>query len=215
MMKFKTGIVLILVGLTLLGAAAGLYLHNQGLEADAAEAVAQIAPQVMEAIAERREAPTAAPDPALPQFLVNQAPDPNREMPVTNVDGHDYIGCLTIPALELELPIMAAWNYPKLRIAPCRYTGSLYLDDLVIMAHNYGRHFGRIKDLRSGDLVTFTDMEGNRVEYEVVALDILPPTAIDEMTAGEYDLTLFTCTYGGKSRITLRCDRVEEDLKIG
>lgn len=215
MMKFKTGIVLILIGLVLMGAAAGLYLHNQGLEEDAAEAVAQITPQVMENIEERRKTPTEVPDSALPQFIINQEPDPNREMPVTNVDGHDYIGCLTIPALDLELPIMATWNYPKLRIAPCRYTGSLYLDDLVIMAHNYTRHFGRIKDLRSGDTVFFTDMEGTTVEYEVIALDILPPTAIEEMTAGEYDLTLFTCTYGGQSRITLRCDRVEEELKIG
>ena len=214
-MKLKTGIVLILIGLVLLGSAAGLYLHNQGLEEDAAQAVAQIAPQVMEVIQENREAPTEVPDPDLPQFILNQEPDPNREMPVTNVDGHDYIGCLTIPALDLELPIMATWNYPKLRIAPCRYTGSLYLDDLVIMAHNYQRHFGQIKNLRSGDIVNFPDMEGTTVTYEVIALDILPPTAIEEMTAGEYDLTLFTCTYGGQSRVTLRCDRVEEDPKIG
>ena len=215
MMKIKTGIALILIGLVLMGCAAGLYLHNRGLEEDAARAVAQIAPQVMEVIRENRETPTEISDPNLPQFIINQEPDPSREMPVTHVDGHDYIGCLTIPALELELPIMATWNYPKLRIAPCRYAGSLYLDNLVIMAHNYQRHFGRIKDLRSGDIVTFTDMEGTTVEYQVIALDILPPTAIEEMTAGEFDLTLFTCTYGGQSRITLRCDRVEEALEIG
>ena len=215
MMRFKTGIALILVGLVLMGSAAGLYLYNRSLEADAAEAVVQIIPQVMEAIEEGREAAQAAPDPNLPQFIVNQEPDPNREMPVANVDGHDYIGCLSIPSLGLELPIMATWNYPKLRIAPCRYTGSLYLDDLVLMAHNYDRHFGRLKELRSGDTVTFTDMDGLTVEYEVIALDILQPTAIEEMTAGEFDLTLFTCTYGGKSRVTVRCDRVEEELPIG
>lgn len=28
------------------------------------------------------------------------------------------------------------------------------------------------------------------------------------MTSGDYPLTLFTCTYGGKSRITVRCDAV-------
>lgn len=210
MMKFKTGIVLILVGVALLGAAAWLYLHNRGLEAEAAEAVAQIAPQVMEVIEMRREEPTQAPDPDLPQFMINREPDPNREMPVANVEGHDYIGCLSIPALDLELPVMAGWSYPRLRIAPCRYAGSLYRDDLVIMAHNYARHFGGIKDLRSGDVILFTDMEGSTVEYEVIALDILPPTAVEEMTAGAYDLTLFTCTYGGQSRVTVRCDRVEE-----
>ena len=54
-------------------------------------------------------------------------------------------------------------------------------------------------------------MEGTTVEYEVIALDILEPTAIEEMTAGEFDLSLFACTYGGKSRVTVRCDRVEEN----
>lgn len=208
-MRTKIGILLILAGLILLGSAAGLYLYNRDLETVAAESVNKVAPQVMEAIDKGREAAAQNPDPNLPQFIINQEPDPNREMPVVNVDGHDYIGCLSIPSLDLELPIMADWSYPKLRIAPCRYSGSLYLDDLVLMAHNYDRHFGRIKDLRPGDSVFFTDMDGETVEFEVVVTEILHPAAVEEMTAGEFDLTLFTCTYGGKSRVTLRCDRVE------
>ena len=214
-MNVKTGIVLILIGVIFLGSAAGLYLYNRNLEGNAAEAVAQVVPQVLDAIEQRREMSGQIPDPNLPQFIINQEPDPHREMPVTNVDGHDYIGCLSIPTMDLELPVMAGWNYSKLRIAPCRYTGSLYLDDLVIMAHNYERHFGRIKDLRSGDLLTFTDMDGTTVEYEVIALDVLEPTDIEDMTAGDYDLTLFTCTYGGQSRIAVRCDRVTKEVKIG
>lgn len=210
-MRVKTGIVLILVGLILMGSAAGLYLHNRGLEDEAAQSVAQITPLILDAIDEGREETTKGPDPNLPQFIANQEPDPNREMPTSHVDGHDYIGCLTIPSLGLELPIMSSWSYPKLRIAPCRFEGSLYLDDLVLMAHNYDRHFGRIKNLRSGDIITFTDMEGTTVEYEVIALEVLEPTAVEEMTAGEFDLTLFTCTYGGQSRVTVRCDRVSED----
>jgi hypothetical protein len=66
---------------------------------------------------------------------------------------------------------------------------------------------GRIDDLRAGDAVSFTDMDGETVQFEVVALDVLHPADIEEMTAGDYDLTLFTCTYGGKSRITVRCMR--------
>ena len=37
---------------------------------------------------------------------------------------------------------------------------------------------------------------------------ILGATAVEDMTAGEYDLTLYTCTYGGENRVALRCDRV-------
>ena len=49
----------------------------------------------------------------------------------------------------------------------------------------------------------------------MVALEILQPTAVEEMTAGEFDLTLFTCTYGGKSRVTVRYDRVAEYPQMG
>ena len=31
------------------------------------------------------------------------------------------------------------------------------------------------------------------------------PTSVQEMTDGDWDLTLFTCTVGGKSRVTVRC----------
>ena len=47
---------------------------------------------------------------------------------------------------------MESWSYPKLKVAPCRYRGSAYLDDLIIAAHNYDRHFGRINTLLPGHL---------------------------------------------------------------
>ena len=135
------------------------------------------------------------------------------EMPVTEMDGIGYIGTLRIPALELELPVISEWSYPNLKIAPCRYVGSAYLNTLVIAAHNYQSHFGTLKNLSEGDAVTFTDMDGNLFCYEVTALETLPPTAIAEMTASDYDLTLFTCTLGGANRVTVRCDQVmPEDM---
>ena len=50
-------------------------------------------------------------------------------------------------------------------------------------------------------------MDGVVTNYEVVGLDVLVPTAVEEMTAGDFDLTLFTCTYGGQSRVAVYCDR--------
>ena len=210
MKKRNFGVIFIVLGLICLGAAFWLLMQNRAEEENAALAVRQAAPQLVEALDQRREELANAPVSTLPLFIQNQEPDPNREMPTTTIDGHEYVGYLVIPALELELPIMSGWSYPKLRIAPCRYSGSLYLDNLVLMAHNYKRHFGGIKDLRPGDQIFFTDLDGETVEYEVIALDVLQPSAIEDMTAGEFDLTLFTCTYGGKSRVTVRCDRVEE-----
>ena len=122
------------------------------------------------------------------------------------IDGYLCIGCLSIPSLGLELPVMSDWSYPQLKLSPCRYSGSTGTGDLVICAHNYARHFGKLKTLSEGAEVYFTDMDGMTRRYEVAAVEILPPTDLENMTAGEYDLTLFTCTYGGQSRVTVRCD---------
>lgn len=73
---------------------------------------------------------------------------------------------------------------------------------------NYASHFGGLSKLSEGDGVIFTDMDGITTAYEVVAQDVLHPYAVEEMTSGDFDLTLFTCTYGGKSRVTVYCDRV-------
>lgn len=129
------------------------------------------------------------------------------EMLEVNIDGYDYIGYISVPVLGLRLPVMAEWDYPRLRIAPCRYTGSTETDDLVIAAHNYSSHFGKIKNLEIGDEVSFTDMNGVVNRYMVAEVDILNPMAIEEMVSGDFDLTLFTCTYGGQSRVTVRCMR--------
>lgn len=191
------------VGTLLVAAALALVLFNTREQVQAEEAVNELMPLLVEAINERQE--TAQTEPT----AANPAVD-DREMTVVKVKGYDCIGFVAIPALELELPVISEWSYSRLKVSPCRFTGTTYANNLVVMAHNYPRHFGKLSELSVGDTVTFTDMDGVQITYEVVALDILDPTAVEEMIAGDYDLTLFTCTYGGKTRVTVRCDRVEE-----
>ena len=140
----------------------------------------------------------------IPDYILN----PNMDMPEQNIDGDDYIGVLKIPSLSLELPIISRWNDARLRTAPCRYVGSAYTDDMVIAGHNYDSHFGRLKTLDIDDEVSFVDMAGNEFVYRVVETEILQPTAIEEMQSGDWDLTLFTCTIGGRTRVTVRCERI-------
>lgn len=188
------------LGVLMLAGAIGLLLYNENEQQQAAAASAQAIPKVVQAIQHRAETQPPT-QPAAPE---------QRIMPVVEIDGYDYIGFLGLPAIGLELPVMGDWTYPQLQIAPCRYTGSTYTDDIVIMAHNYEKHFGKISKLVYGDTITFTDMDANTTAYKVVAKDILDPTAVEEMIAGDYDLTLFTCTYGGENRVTIRCDRNTE-----
>ena len=185
-----------LTGTVLILAALSLFLWNRREDEQAAVASADILPQVVTYIEEAAEAP-APPDPF----------DPS--MTEAEIDGYMYIGYLSIPDLGLELPVMAEWDYKRLNIAPCRYAGSTKTDDLVIAAHNYASHFGGLSGLSGGEQVIFVDMDNVVSSYTVVAVEILPPTAVEEMTNGEYDLSLYTCTYGGRSRVTVRCDRAE------
>lgn len=218
-MKSKLGILLMVLGSVLVALALGLFIINEREQQQAEEAVAVLMPQVAEAILERQEPknqattrPTELTEPTAPTETVPTVvvTEPEKTaMPVVEIDGYGYIGFVGIPSGQLELPVMADWSYPQLKLAPCRFSGDMYTDDLVIMAHNYDHHFGILHELRTGDRIILTDMDGETVEYEVIALDVLQSTAVEEMTAGEYDLTLFTCTYGGQSRVTVRCDRVK------
>lgn len=211
-MKAKFGTFFMILGALLVAGAIALFLMNQQEQTQAAEASDAVMPHMITHI-QQRQAERLQEDATQSTELVPAVgyEEEVKEMTVTEIDGHGYIGFVSIPSLSLELPVMADWSYDKLKIAPCRYTGNLHADDLVIMAHNYNRHFGQLSNLHIGDTVIFTDMDGNMVEYQVVATDVLQPTDVEDMTSGDYDLTLFTCTYGGRSRVTVYCDRVEEE----
>jgi len=137
-----------------------------------------------------------------PAFVLN----PEMEMPTEKINGNYYIGVLEIPSLGLELPVMSDWSYPRLRIAPCRYKGSAYSGDLIIAGHNYARHFSGIKRMSPGDEVRFTDADGNLFLYKVAELETLGGADVEKMQSGDWELTLFTCTYGGRSRVAVRCE---------
>ena len=212
-MKSKLGVFLIVLGLALLLGAAFLYYNNRTEDRVAQNAVVDVMPQLVEQIqkntALEQTMPEAIPEQNL-QIPVELLTEEDKAMTEVEINGHWYIGYLSIPNLGLDLPIMSDWSYPKLNVAPCRYVGSVRGEDLVLMAHNYNSHFGRISQLNLGDSVFFTDMDGNTIGYEVVGEDLLDPTAVEEMTSGDFDLTLFTCTYGGGSRVTVYCDRISE-----
>ena len=135
--------------------------------------------------------------------------DVPQEMLTTQVNGYDCIGVLSIPVLELELPVLTDWSYEKLKMAPCHYYGTYYEENFVIAAHNYQSHFGRLLELRPKDLILFTDISGTTYCYEVVLQETLPSNATKEMITSGFDLSLYTCTVGGNNRVTIRCNVVK------
>lgn len=138
--------------------------------------------------------------------------DPDRLMTAVTIDGWQYIGTLSIPSIDLELPIMAEWSYAGLKIAPGRYSGTTYAQNMVICGHNYAKHFSPIKWLPVGTEVQFTDVDDVTWYYEITSIETLKPTQIEDMIEkgedDDWDLTLFTCTTGGTARYAVRCTQV-------
>jgi len=203
-MNKRNGSILMAGGLLLIAAALFLTCYNvweeRQAEASASEALMQILPEIP--VDEPEPVPSEdVQEAVIPDYLLN----PEMEMPIVEIDGQDYIGVLTVPVLELELPVISEWNYPRLKIAPCRFEGSAYLNNLIIAAHNYNSHFGRLRNLLPGDEVTFTDVDGNIFSYTVTEMETLGKDGLEELENGDWDLTLFTCTMGGKTRVVVRC----------
>jgi len=232
-MKNKLDCILIFIGCGFITAAFILFLHNQLLQQRAVDASTKALVRVVASIQKNQQKNMEQDSsgetvmfeiPPDLQDLMNSAASVNTgdyeedtgssalsaQSPVVNINGYDYVGILTIKPLGLELPAMNDWTYEQLRMGICRYSGSIDSGDLVIMGHNYARHFAKLKDIRIGDVITFTDMNRNTFEYEVSALDILGATDVEEMTSGEYALSLFTCNYAGDKRIMIRCDYLKD-----
>lgn len=202
----------ITTGLLLIAAALSLSLYNLLDEHNAAQAADHALEQILLEMPEPEPKPEQTTGPAeavplseaeIPDYVLN----PRMDMPVREIDDQEYVGTLEIPAIGLNLPVISQWSYPCLKIAPCRYTGSVYLENMTIAGHNYSAHFGDLKSLRPGDPVIFTDMDGNSFRYEAAVVETLQPTAAEEMTCGKYPLSLFTCTVGGQYRIVVRCQK--------
>lgn len=183
---------------------AGLVLFSKNLWED--YQVGKETEIIKERLEEKKVTKIEKPIDDRPDYVKN----PYMEMPKTTIDGNDYIGYVIIPSLELELPVLSSWSYPKLKIAPARYEGSVYLNNMILLAHNYKAHFGKLHRLNIGDIIQFKDMNDNLFDFTVEKKEELDEIQVEEMVSGDWDLTLFTCTLSGEARTTIRCKRIEK-----
>lgn len=189
----KCGIICMMVGLLFLGGAIGLLGYNTWQEKKGEESMTRIMKEM---------------DPIITP-LKHEVDILPKTMQTVSVEGNEYIGVLEIPRIGTMFPILENLSDEQLKIAPCRYKGSYLNDTMILAGHNYREGFGIIKQLEIGDVVTFTDTIGNTIKYQVSNVEIIEGTNVEAMEEGEdWDLTLFSCTYGGQERYTVRCTRV-------
>ncbi|MBR6070885.1 MAG: sortase [Ruminococcus sp.] len=213
-MKNKLRTVFIAIGTVLILSALFLCLYNISENKRAYRQSESTLAELKEAIPEPVTTTTATVSTAEPDLFApyetttTAAP----ELPTIELDGRLYCGYLSLPSLGLELPVASELSYPALRTSPCRYRGTAEGGDLVIAAHNYNSHFGRIKELADGDELVFTDCEGVSTRYTVITTESVDGTDISSMLGGsvtDWQLTLFTCDLSGRTRVTVRAARTE------
>lgn len=213
MMNKKTskGKILMAMGLLLIGASISLVIYNLWQEQQAGAISNKILEQMNYVEAEKEEnieLEEIKKEETIPSYILN----PNMEMPTKTIDENQYIGVINVPKVELSLPIMSDWSASKLKISPNRYKGSVYTDDIIIAGHNYKTHFGGLSKISIGEEVIFTDMDKNQFNYIVDKVEIIKDIEVERMESGDWDLTLFTCTYDSsmrsEDRLTIRCIRI-------
>lgn len=196
-MPKKSGWIFIAAGVVLISSALLLFAYNGWESHRAGQASERLMLELEKVLDDNTE-----------ETIPEETLDP--ELPVVTIDGHDYVGYLEFWDLELKLPVQAQWSYPNLQISPCRESGSSRVEDLIIAAHNYSTHFGKLKTLPIGSVVTFTDMDGIENFYAIAEIITLDPTKSEVVYGSAYPLVLYTCTPGGETRVVAFCERITE-----
>jgi len=213
-MPKRAGIVFVVIGAVLMISALLLFFYNSAESAQAGSKSDEVLTDLQAIIAERQENKdddtTRKPEDGNEEIGEAEETEPDEDAVfAVEVNGYSCIGILYIPDIEVALPVLSDWDYIRLTVAPCRQFGSPQTDDLVIAAHNYSSHFGSLSKLEQGAEVTFVDLDGVVRNYALSKIETVASDAVETVRNSEHDLVLYTCTYGGQTRVVAFCDRVD------
>lgn len=201
------GKVLVALGLVLICAAGIMYGLNErqdvlaGQSAQALLTELNYELQLNPDFGPTTPAPAASQAPQAPTATPESSPEPVR----TTLSGYDLLGVIEVPDVGVELPVLSEWSYDLLKVAPCRYSGTLSGGDLILLGHKYKRHFAPLHKCEVGDTVRFTDAGGTVWTYQVDQIETLHKSEAERLPSPDHQLTIFTCTPGGENRLVLRC----------
>lgn len=153
---------------------------------------------------------------------VSQVPVEEIEDPISAVytaQGMQYTvdSVLNIPSLEIKYPVLSETSDALLKISLTKFWGGSAnsVGNYCIVGHNYdGKDifFGKLNRIKNGDLVQLEDRLGRTVNYKVYNSYIVDPTDVSctsQLTNGKKEVTLITCSDGGRTRLVVKCREVE------
>ena len=132
-----------------------------------------------------------------------------------NGNTYTYESILNIPKLGIEYPVLSETSDELLKISINKFWGGSpnSVGNYCIVGHNYksGKMFGKLSQIKNGDIVKLTDLSGNTLEYKVYNKFVVYPEDVactSQITNGLKEMTLITCTNGGKQRLIVKCREV-------
>ena len=132
-----------------------------------------------------------------------------------NGSTYTYESILSIPSLGIEYPVLSDTSDELLKISINKFWGGSpnSVGNYCIVGHNYksGKMFGKLSQMKSGDIIKLTDLSGNTLQYKVYDRYVVYPEDVactSQITNGLKEVTLITCTNGGKQRLIIKCREV-------
>ena len=120
----------------------------------------------------------------------------------SNEKTYDSIGILNIPSLNIEYPILSTTNEKNLKVSLTKYWGGNpnEVGNLCVSGHNYknSKFFGKLQNIKNGDIIQITDLNGQTLDYKVYDTKIVDPSdtsCTSQLTNGNIEITLITCYY--------------------
>lgn len=148
--------------------------------------------------------------------LKNKEDNENTKEIDEEINGHKVIGIIKIPKINLEYPILETTTVETLNLSITKFWGEEIneIGNVTLAGHNNlsGVMFGKIKKLKVGDIIELTDIQNITLKYEIFKTYIIDPNDISCILPeqeGTREITLITCTTGGKNRYIVKARQIE------
>jgi len=132
------------------------------------------------------------------------------------------VAVIEIPKIEITYPVIYSQDTSEqttedlLKISLVKYWGPEANNpgNFCIVGHNYHnkRFFSKAATLENGDSIYLTDINNKTLEYKVYDNYVVEPHDLkctSQLTNGETDITLITCTMTGKQRTIIKARAVD------
>lgn len=131
------------------------------------------------------------------------------------LDGYKVIGIIKIPKINIEYPILEKTDKTSLRLSITKFWGEKINQkgNTVLAGHNNLNNtmFGKIDELKNGDIIELTDNQMVTIQYEVFKKYVTDPNDITCILAendNTREVTLITCTNGDKNRTIVKAREI-------